>query len=93
MSLGTVIGGSGTGQFRYTPGTDEKLSGSQGRLTQKQREFYDQNGFIVIPKLVSEELLDQCRERFLDLINGRVEKGEEDHELNIHECMHVYVCM
>ena len=72
MSLAAT--GSSHPEFRYTPGTEEKISGA-GRLSQKQRQFYDENGFIVIPKLVSEQLLDQCRDRFLDIINGRVEKG------------------
>ena len=46
MSLASVTHTSG---FRYTPGTDEKTN-NRGRLTPKQREFYERNGFIVIPK-------------------------------------------
>lgn len=80
MSVSPSARGGSSGSLRYTPGTDEKIN-TQGKLSQKQREFYDANGFIVIPKLVSEELLDQCRDRFLDLINGRVEKGKRTFEI------------
>ena len=45
------------------------------RLTLRQRQFYEENGFLVIPKLVPEDLLDHCRKRFLDLVDGRVPKG------------------
>ena len=46
------------------------------RLNRSQRLFYEQNGFLVIPKLVPDELLDKSYLRFLDIINGKVEKGE-----------------
>ncbi len=67
----------------------------RGRLSEKQREFYEKNGFVVIPKwvkkpikeigiliykdvasrLVPDALLDECRQRFLDLVDGKVDKG------------------
>lgn len=43
-----------------------------GKLTPRQRQFYEDNGFLVIPNLVKEELLDECYQRFIDLVNGRV---------------------
>lgn len=45
------------------------------RLSSKQREFYEENGFLVIPKLVPDQLLDRCHQRFLDIIDGDVDKG------------------
>ena len=32
-----------------------------GRLTEEQRRHYEQNGFVVVKKLVPDELLDQFR--------------------------------
>lgn len=31
------------------------------KLSNEQRRFYEENGFLVIPKLVDEELLEHCR--------------------------------
>jgi phytanoyl-CoA hydroxylase len=53
--------------FRYT--IDAM---AEGKLTPRQREFYEENGFLVIPNLVPDDLLDACYARFLDLVNGRV---------------------
>ena len=41
-------------------------------LTLEQRQFYEDNGYIVIPRLVASELLDACKERFLALCDRRV---------------------
>ena len=30
---------------------------------------------MVIPKLVPEDLLDHCRDRFIDIVDGKVAKG------------------
>nr|XP_045596155.1 phytanoyl-CoA dioxygenase, peroxisomal-like isoform X1 [Procambarus clarkii] len=43
------------------------------RLTPAQRAFYEENGFLVIPNLVPHDKIDQWKERFLDLVEGRVE--------------------
>lgn len=59
--------------YIYTPGTPEKTS-ARGRLTDAQRDFYEENGFIVIPRLIPEELLDKCQQRFLDIIDGKIER-------------------
>lgn len=50
-------------QYRY--------SRDGGKLTPSQREFYEHNGFLVVPNLVAHDLLDGYKERFLDLVEGR----------------------
>lgn len=54
-------------EFRYT------LNNSV--LTRDQRIFYENNGFLVIPDLLEEHVLDSLGERFVDLCEGRVPKG------------------
>jgi len=44
-----------------------------GGFTNDQRQFYEENGFIVFPKLVPDKVLDDCLVRFLDICNGKVE--------------------
>lgn len=44
-------------------------------LTSDQRTFYEGNGYLVIRKLIEDEVLDECRQRFVDLCQGRVDKG------------------
>ena len=56
-------------QFRYTVNKN-------GMLNQRQQQFYEENGFVVIPGLVAHDLIDECRDRFLDLIDGNVERGK-----------------
>ena len=57
------------GRFRYTVN-------SNGILNDRQREFYEENGFLVIPRLASDEQVDECRQRFLDIVDGKVERGK-----------------
>ncbi|KAK7871150.1 hypothetical protein R5R35_002396 [Gryllus longicercus] len=45
------------------------------RFTLEQRQFYEDNGYIVFPRLVGEELLDECADRFRALCDGKVERG------------------
>ena len=45
------------------------------KLTKKQRDFYEENGFLVIPNLVPSELIDECYKRFIDIVNGDVDSG------------------
>ena len=52
-----------------------KFTTDNPRLTTRQRQFYEENGFVVIPKLVPEDLLDHCRDRFIDIVDGKVAKG------------------
>ncbi|KAK4874442.1 hypothetical protein RN001_013802 [Aquatica leii] len=39
-------------------------------LTTEQRQFYEDNGYLIIPKLVDSDLLDNCRSRFLEVCNS-----------------------
>lgn len=61
-------------RFKYTPGCETKTS-KAGTLSPKQREFYEKNGFLVIPKLIPDDLIDACHRQFLDVIDGRIPKG------------------
>lgn len=45
-------------------------------LTTQQKIFYDENGYILIKNNVSHQLLDECRQRFIDICNG-----ETDHDV------------
>ena len=67
--------------YHPKPQKDFEFTMDHPRLTLRQRQFYEENGFLVIPKLVPEDLLDHCRERFLDLVDGRVPKG--DYRVNL----------
>lgn len=40
--------------------SDYKYSVSDSMLTKEQRDFYEVNGYLVIPKLVPDYLLDRC---------------------------------
>ncbi|XP_050436071.1 phytanoyl-CoA dioxygenase, peroxisomal-like isoform X2 [Adelges cooleyi] len=53
-----------------------KYSVSNLALTNEQREFYESNGYLVVPKLVPDYLLDRCSDRFVDLCHGRVPRNE-----------------
>lgn len=55
---------NGHSRFRYT--LDNPL------LSLEQRQFYEDNGFLVVPRLVSSQLLDACKERFLALCDRRL---------------------
>ncbi|XP_017777728.1 PREDICTED: phytanoyl-CoA dioxygenase, peroxisomal-like [Nicrophorus vespilloides] len=41
-------------------------------LTPEQRDFYEENGYIIFRKLLPDEDLDICKQRFLDVCNGKV---------------------
>lgn len=78
-----VSGVPGTSSIHYDPVKKEGTNGafeftlddSKGKLNRSQREFYEANGFLVIPNLVSEEIIDEAKERFLDIVNGNVDAG------------------
>lgn len=40
--------------------SDYKYSKSDLILTREQRDFYEINGYLVVPKLVPDYLLDRC---------------------------------
>jgi len=54
-------------KFRYT--LDNNF------LSQDQREFYEENGFLVVRDLVPQPLLDLWRDSFVDICEGRRDKG------------------
>ena len=64
-----------TSYYHQKPRNGLKYTTDNPRLTLRQRQFYEENGFVVIPKLVPEDLLDHCRDRFLDIVDGKVAKG------------------
>ncbi|KAL0124721.1 hypothetical protein PUN28_006525 [Cardiocondyla obscurior] len=44
------------------------------RLTMKQRMFYEKNGYLVIPRLIPQDVIDKCHKRFDDIVEGKVSK-------------------
>ncbi|KAJ6624282.1 Phytanoyl-CoA dioxygenase, peroxisomal [Pseudolycoriella hygida] len=46
-----------------------------GILTFEQRCFYEKNGYIVFPRLIPQNILTNCSQRFDDIVEGKVEKG------------------
>ncbi|KAG8041247.1 hypothetical protein G9C98_002235 [Cotesia typhae] len=55
---------------KYLTLTRETLS-----LTIAKREFYEKNGYIIFPRLISSEVLEQCAKRFDDIAEGKVDRG------------------
>ncbi|KAG8178034.1 hypothetical protein JTE90_025089 [Oedothorax gibbosus] len=52
-------------RFRYTNSCDA--------LSREQKLFYEENGFIVIPRLVSEDCLEIYKNRFRDICDNKVQ--------------------
>lgn len=46
------------------------------KLSLEQREFYEKNGFLVIPGLIPSDMIDKWRNRFLDIVEGRLDSGQ-----------------
>jgi phytanoyl-CoA hydroxylase len=42
-------------------------------LTEEQRQFYEDNGYILIKNNVSHAFLDELKDRFIDICEGRVD--------------------
>ncbi|NP_001280355.1 uncharacterized protein LOC100165994 [Acyrthosiphon pisum] len=64
-------------EYRYNTNiSDYKYSVSDSVLTREQRDFYEINGYLVIPKLIPDYLLDRCCNRFMDLCHGRVPRNQ-----------------
>ncbi|EFA06775.2 phytanoyl-CoA dioxygenase, peroxisomal [Tribolium castaneum] len=55
------------GRFRYTQ--------DGGVLTYEQRQFYEDNGYIVIKNNVSHALLDEIQDRFIKICDGVADPG------------------
>ena len=53
----------GKQQFRYTTGG--------GCLTLEQREFYEENGYIVIRKFLKDEDIEKWRSRFIEYCDNK----------------------
>ena len=51
------------------------MSDKNGLLSRSQREFYEKNGFLVIPGLIPDQMIEECRQRFLDIVNNVVDSG------------------
>lgn len=45
---------------------------SDNRLTINQRVFYEKNGYLVFPGLISQDVINECHKRFDDIIEGRI---------------------
>ena len=58
---------SRSGRYRYTID-----STSAGVLSAERRDFYEKNGYVVIPGLVPQEKLDRYRERFRQICSREV---------------------
>ncbi|KAK0085194.1 hypothetical protein PV325_005607 [Microctonus aethiopoides] len=52
------------------------LTNDLGNLTINQRFFYETNGYLMIPKLISSDVLDKCSRRFDELAAGKIEQGQ-----------------
>ncbi|XP_043272790.1 probable phytanoyl-CoA dioxygenase isoform X2 [Venturia canescens] len=45
------------------------------RLTPDQRIFYEENGYLVVPRLVPQNILEKCSSRFDDIATKKVKRG------------------
>ncbi|XP_011312030.1 phytanoyl-CoA dioxygenase, peroxisomal isoform X2 [Fopius arisanus] len=52
-----------------------RLTRDTAKLTLKQRNFYETSGFLVLPKLIPQQLLDKFSQRFDDIVAGKVDRG------------------
>ena len=59
-----------SGRYRYT------LDASSSLLSPEQRQFYEENGFLVVKGLVPQQKLDLYRERFRQICTREVEVCE-----------------
>ncbi|XP_035737403.1 phytanoyl-CoA dioxygenase, peroxisomal-like [Vespa mandarinia] len=53
--------------FRFTNNNDH--------LTFNQRLFYEKNGFLIIPDLIPQRILDKCSKRYDDIISRNIDPG------------------
>lgn len=44
-------------------------------LTPQQLQFYKENGYLVVPKLVSNSVLDECHRHFIDICEHKIGPG------------------
>lgn len=48
-----------------------RFTRDNNRLTTAQRAFYEKNGYLVFPRFVEQNVLDECDKRFDDIISGQ----------------------
>lgn len=48
-----------------------RFTRESNRLTMAQRMFYEKNGYLLLPRLIEQEVLDVCHKRFDDIISGK----------------------
>jgi len=60
-------------QTAYQPSSQYKFTLENPLLTQQQRSFFEENGYLIIPNLVPKEDLDKYRNRFDEICRGEVE--------------------
>ncbi|XP_060880494.1 phytanoyl-CoA dioxygenase, peroxisomal-like [Metopolophium dirhodum] len=56
-------------RYKYT------ISSNNGILSSEQRDFFEINGYIIIRQLINETLLDRFKQRFIDICEGKVNRG------------------
>jgi len=42
------------------------------RLSMAQRIFYEKNGYLVFPRLIPQDVIDKCHQRYDDIIEGKI---------------------
>ncbi|XP_019866805.1 phytanoyl-CoA dioxygenase, peroxisomal [Aethina tumida] len=47
----------------------------KSRLSEDQKQFYERNGYLLIKNNVEDKLLNEVRQRFLDICNGEADPG------------------
>ncbi|XP_015597354.1 phytanoyl-CoA dioxygenase, peroxisomal isoform X2 [Cephus cinctus] len=52
------------------------LTRDTGRLSINQKIFYEDNGYLVIPRLIALDILKECSQRFDDIASGKHPRGE-----------------
>ncbi|XP_017791747.1 PREDICTED: phytanoyl-CoA dioxygenase, peroxisomal-like [Habropoda laboriosa] len=48
-----------------------RFTKNNNMLTLSQRLFYEKNGYLLLPRLLPQELLDKCHQRFDDIVAGK----------------------
>lgn len=65
-----------TPNFNQVSSKPYKYTLNSVHLTEDQRDCYEENGFVLFRDLVDHGILDNCKQRFLDICDGKVEKGQ-----------------
>lgn len=62
-------------EINIIPNKTSSLSQDRYFLSQEQKDFYNKNGFLVIKGLIDLPTLYSCKQRFLDICKGVVDRG------------------